>query len=819
MKVLRLARFRLPRRAVITAVLAAAAAFALGSWNAAALHDGPPGIEVSASCGAEPLVLGDTVTCRVTVTNVGGTDLTNVFLLHYTFRGYLPVEGKKQALGDLPTHESRVVATSFTTTVADFPGPLTQILGTISDQTAAEWIYVPVPLVAPPPLFPQPEPTLIATPSPTPVSTPSPTPAAAPSPTPAATPSPAPVSTPSPTPAAAPSPTPAATPSPAPVSTPSPTPAATPSPTPAATPSSSPERPSPDSPASSTVAELRSNAEAFDYTVGTPGGSITYATIGEPLTLNPALANDSSSSGILGYLFEGLTQTSWLTNEVEPRLAESWERSDDGLTWTFHLRRDVRWHDGQLFSAQDVAFTFNRIIYNDDIATGDRAPFNFRMLDAESGEWTEARMTITAIDYYTVRFVLPVPFAPFLRAMGTAIYPKHILEESVNDGTFAATWGIETDPAEIVGTGPFTIESYVPGESIVLQRNANYWLKDSDGNPLPYLDQVRYIIVEDLEAELTKFRSGETDAHGVLGEEFATLDPLQEAEEFTIFRRGPTFGSTFLAFNMNPGRNAETGEPFLDPDKLRWFENTRFRQAVAHAVDKESIIDGVQHGLGYPQWAFVSPAAGDFHNPDVRRYDFDIERANAILDGLGWMDSDGDGVREDYAGNALSFTLATNADENTVRREVQRIVHEGLARIGVQADVVSVPFGDLVDQLTNTHDWEAVVIGFGGGAEPHFSIGFWHSSEALHLWNPNQLTPATSWEAEIDKLFVEGSQELDREQRVRRYHRAQEIAADHLPVIYTTHAERITAVRNVFGNLTPTLFGLWDVRYLYRTDL
>ena len=674
MKVLRLTRFQLPRLAVVTAVVAAAAAFALGSWNAAALHDDPPRLEVEAACGAEPLVLGDTVTCRVTVTNVGGTDLTNVFLLHYTFRGYLPVEGKKQALGDLPTHQSRVVATSFTTTVADFPGPLTQILGTISDQTDAEWIYVPVRLVAPPPLFPQPEPTLIATPSPTPAATPVTTS----------------------------SPTPATTPSPAPVATPSPTPVATPSPTPVATPSTSPERPSSARPASSTVAELRANADAFDYTVGTPGGSITYATIGEPLTLNPALANDSSSSGILGYLFEGLTQTSWLTNEVEPRLAESWERSDDGLTWTFHLRRDVRWHDGQLFSAQDVAFTFNRILYNDDIDTGDRAPFNFRVYDAESGEWSEARMTITAIDYYTVRFVLPVPFAPFLRAMGTAIYPKHILEESVNDGTFAATWGIETDPAEIVGTGPFTIASYVPGESIVLQRNPGYWLKDSEGTSLPYLDEVTYIIVEDLESELTKFRSGETDAHGVLGEEFATLDPLQDAGNFTIFRRGPTFGSTFLAFNMNPGRDVETGEPFLAPDKLRWFENTRFRQAVAHAVDKDSLINEVQHGLGYSQWAFMSPAAGDFHNPDVRQYDFDINRANQILDGLGWMDSDGDGVREDYAGNALAFTLATNADENTVRREVQRIVHEGLARIGVQAEVESIPFGDLVDQLTNT---------------------------------------------------------------------------------------------------------------------
>ena len=148
---------------------------------------------------------------------------------------------------------------------------------------------------------------------------------------------------------------------------------------------------------------------------------------------------------------------------MEPSLAESWERSDDGLTWTFHLRRDVRWHDGQPFTAHDVDFTFNRIIYNHDIPASSRPAFHFRSLDPESGRWEEDPMTVRALDDYTVECVLPVPFAPFLRSMGTAIYPRHILERHVDDGTFVSTWDISTDPAEIIGTGPFTIESYVPG--------------------------------------------------------------------------------------------------------------------------------------------------------------------------------------------------------------------------------------------------------------------------------------------------------------------------------------------------------------------
>ena len=564
------------------------------------------------------------------------------------------------------------------------------------------------------------------------------------------------------------------------------------------------------------LAQLRRNAESFEYVVGRAGGTLTVATISEPLTFNLAISNEASSSAVLGYLFEGLTETSWLTDQVEPALAESWEHSDDGLTWTFHLRRDVQWHDGQPFTAHDVDFTFNRVIYNDDIPASSRSTFNFRFLDEESGQWQEAQMTVTALDDYTVRFVLPVPFAPFLRSMGTAIYPRHILEQHVDDGTFADTWDIDTDPAEIIGTGPFTIERYDPGERVVLQRNPNYWLKDAAGNRLPYLDKIIRLLVPDLAAELAKFQAGETDLHGVLGEEFADLKPLEAEGNFTIYRRGPTFGSTFLAFNMNLGRNPDTGQLYLAPEKLEWFQNTQFRQAVAHSINKDAIINDVLHGLGYPQWASVSPAAGDFHNPNVRRYEYNLAKANEILDGIGWVDADGNGIREDGAGNEIAFTLVTNAD-NSVREKVGMVVQQGLQGIGLKADFKLIEFGALVTQLVSSYDWETMVIGLTGGVDPYSGIGVWHSSEDLHLWHPNQSQPAMEWEAEIDALYIMGSQELDRDKRVALYHRAQEIAAENVPLIYTTHSERLTAVRNVFGNTTPTLYGLFDTRYVYRT--
>ncbi len=564
--------------------------------------------------------------------------------------------------------------------------------------------------------------------------------------------------------------------------------------------------------------QLRGNAEAFEYTIGKTGGTLTIATISEPLTLNLALADDSGSTGVLGYLFEGLTEISWLTGEVEPSLAESWTHSDDGLTWTFSLRKDVTWHDGTPFTAHDVEFTFNRIIYNEEINSSDRATFNFRFLDEATGTWTEARMTVTALDDYRVRCVLPVSFAPFLRSMGTAIYPKHILEPYVDDGTFNDVWDIDTDPAEVIGTGPFTIERYVPKERVVLSRNPNYWLKDDAGNSLPYLDKIIHLIVPDLETELVRFKDGGSDTHGVLGREFAELEPLQTEGNFTIHRRGPALGSTFLTFNMNLGENPDTMEPYVAADKLKWFRNTQFRRAVAHIVDKEAIIRDVQHGLGYPQWSSISPSAGDFHNPDVRRYEYDIAEANRILDSLDWVDTDGDGIREDDAGNTIEFSLVTNT-QNSVRERVGMIVQQGLEEIGIKAGFRLVEFSELVSQLTRSYDWEAMVMGFGGGTDPYTGIVLWHSSENLHLWYPNQPQPVTDWEAEIDSLYVRASQELDRSERIALYHRAQEIAAENVPLIYTTSPERLTAVRNVFGNTTPTLYGFWDIRYLYRTDL
>ena len=534
----------------------------------------------------------------------------------------------------------------------------------------------------------------------------------------------------------------------------------------------------------------------LDYSIGRPGGTLTFATTEGPQTFNLALANDGPSVGFLSYLFEGLTTISSCTGQVEPALAQWWQSSGDGLTWTFHLRRDVQWHDGTPFTAHDVVFTFDHIIKNYDL--GARALF--------------PGIRVAALDDYRVRFNLSGPSPTFLRNMGTAIYPRHILQPYVNAGTFAETWSVNTNPSEVIGTGPFTIQSYVPGNSLMLVRNPNYWLKDDEGNSLPYLNRIRYIFVSSFAAELTRFRSGQTDVHGLLPEEYDVLKPLEETGDFTIYERGPGFGTSFLTFNMNPGQNAD-GERYVAPERLRWFTTREFRQAVAYSMDKTRIIREVQHGRAEPQWSSISPAAGDFHNPNVRRYEYDLDRANAILDGLGWTDTDNDGIREDSSGNDISFTLATYQECLECP-----IIVDGMQSIGLQVNYLPMTFRQLVTRLTTSYDWEAAVLGLSGGPDPSGGIGVWHSSGSLHLWHPNQVRPATQWEARIDDLYTRASTELNRARRIAYYHEAQEIIAEYLPVIYTTQGILTTAVRNNLGNVRPTRFGLIDVRYVYFTD-
>jgi len=526
------------------------------------------------------------------------------------------------------------------------------------------------------------------------------------------------------------------------------------------------------------------------------GGELILSTTSDPKSFNPIIAKETSTTAITGLIFEGLTRTNGVTLQVEPNLAYKWEVDKEGLVWTFHLRKDVRWNDGKPFTSEDVVFTFNQLIYNPDIPTSARDIFTVK----------GKKFVVEKIDKFTVRFTLPCKFAPFLRSMSQEILPKHILKDVVKEGKFNYHWGIDSKPSEIVGTGPFKLKSYLPGERIVLVRNPYYWKKDKEGVSLPYLDKITYVIVQNQDVALLKFQQGELDYFSLRGEDYPLLKPKEKEGNFTIYNTGPAWGSNFLVFNQNRGENPYTGKPYVDPVKLKWFTNLKFRKAVAYAIDKRSIIDIVMNGLGFEQYSSMSPASGFFYNPNVKKYPYNLSQAKKLLKEIGIYDRNNDGKAEDAQGNIIEFNLFTNAD-NTQRVKIASLIRKDLERLGFKVNFVPLAFNQLVSKLDSTYDWDAVIIGLTGGIEPHFGSNVWLSKGHLHMWYPRQKKPATKWEEEIDRIFTQAVQELDENKRRELYYRWQEIVAENLPLIYTVLPANIFAVKNKFGNLKPSSYG------------
>ncbi|MCA9394968.1 MAG: ABC transporter substrate-binding protein [Candidatus Omnitrophica bacterium] len=526
------------------------------------------------------------------------------------------------------------------------------------------------------------------------------------------------------------------------------------------------------------------------------GGQIVSTLLSDPRTFNPLVIKDAGSSRVVSTLFEGLTTTNAYDGTVEPNLAESWTVSNDGLTWTFHLRHDVRWNDGEPMTADDVVFTFNDLVYNDDIPASARDIFTIEGQEFE----------VSKIDDYTVQFVLPVKFAPFLRALGQEILPKHRLKKYVDDGTFNFTWGIDTPPGDIVGTGPFMMRRYDPGQRIVLVRNPYYWKKSREGHQLPYIDKLIYMIVQSEDVMMLKFLEGSTDSLGVSGRDYPLIKPLEKKKNFTVYELGADFGSQFIFFNQNRGKDSETGKPYVPEHKLRWFTDLNFRRAVAHAIDKEQIIAIVKNKLGYPQYSPIGPGAGFFHNPNVPKHEYNPAKARQILAEAGYVDRNGDGFIEDKEGNRVEFNLNTNAG-NDEREEIAGIIRTDLERIGMKVNFQQLEFNTLVRRINTSFDWDAIILGLTGGVEPHFGKNVWDSSGQLHMWYPKQESPATKWEARIDEIFNKAVQELDQDKRKAYYDEFQVIVAENLPLIYTVLGSSISAVRNKFGNLDPTNLG------------
>jgi len=546
---------------------------------------------------------------------------------------------------------------------------------------------------------------------------------------------------------------------------------------------------------------------------GSYRNEIVGAALSDPKTFNPVIANETSSTDILDYVFEGLTVTNGVTAKVEPSLAESWESSEDGLVWTFHLRQNARFSDGEKVTADDVLFSFNDVCLNEDIPG-----VAMRDILKIEGKYP----LIEKADDYTVRITLPAKFAPFVRMVqGVQILPKHLLEEAVDSGEFASTWNVNTEPKKVVGTGPFKISEYRNGERVVLTANEYYWYRDSEGRQFPQIKKMTLLVSTDWNTMMLKFKAGETDGYAVRGEDYAALRKLAIEKDFSILDGGVPLGSSFLMFNQNVVSDPR-GRFGIPKEKQVWFRDPRFRQACAYAVDRETIARNVLLGVGEILDAVEPPSNPVFHNPKVKKYRYDLDKARRILKEAGYIDYDRDGIIEKPRGVAVKFILTTNTGNN-LRQNICQIITSDLRKLGMDVTFSPLEFNNLVSKLQNSLDWEAMVMGLTGSIDPHWGKNVWAYDGRTHFWNQKPQKPSEEsqlqewkrkveewekgvrdWERQIDDLFNKGAQEMDDEERIKIYHRHQEIVAVQLPLILTVTPKYVAAIRNKFENLRPT---------------
>lgn len=533
--------------------------------------------------------------------------------------------------------------------------------------------------------------------------------------------------------------------------------------------------------------------------VGKFGGTFVSSTIGEgPKTFNPFNTKDNISAQMSEIMYDGLVTTDVVTGKTIPKLAKSF--SVNGKEYIVNLRHGVKWSDGKPITADDVVFTWQNIIFD---GFGNTSTRDSVMIDGKIP-------TVEKIDDYTVKFVTPEPFAPFLRMLSSPIAPKHIFQPAVNRGReyFDGFLSTNTNPKEFVTSGAFRLKEYVPAQRVVFERNPNYYEINKDGKKLPYLDKLVYLIVGDINNQVLKFEGGELDEISLQGANVARFKEMEKHSDFTVFNIGPDTGTMYLSMNMNNRKN-EKGEYYVDQKKQVWFQDKNFRQAVDYAIDRKNMVFNIANGLGYPLFT-PETLNSIFLNKKLKPYDKNTEKSKELLkkSGFTW---DKAGHLIDKFGNHVEFDLYTNAG-NTEREAIGVMVKQDLEDLGMKVNFKPIEFNSLVNKLMASLDWDMVIMGFTGSPlEPNGGKNVWLSDGTLHIFNQrlerDANSPRYAFEKRIDYLYTQGALATKFEDRKKYYDEYQAIVYNEKPLIYIYSPIRIVALRNKFKNIYPTSLG------------
>ena len=498
----------------------------------------------------------------------------------------------------------------------------------------------------------------------------------------------------------------------------------------------------------------------------------------EPKTFDPLKVEDDASAAIR-YLTGGvLLRMNRQTQALEPGLALSWKVSPDSSRITFKLRRGVSFSDGTPFSAEDVAYTVQQLM---DPALHSATGDTFR-----SGA---GKVETKIISPAEISITFPAPVAGLDRQFDQV-----------------AMLSAHSSKREMAVLGPFMVADYKPGATVLLKRNPNYWKTDEQGHKLPYLDSIELDIQPNRDVEMLRFKRSEINLINTLDSEY--FDKLAAASPQLVHDVGPSLDSEQVWFN-------QVSKAPLPAYKKAWFRSTTFRRAISEAINREDMAKVVFRGHAQPAMGPVSPANKFWFNSKLRPQIYSPDVALKALQGEGFRMENG--VLKDKDGNDVVFSIVTNSG-NKYRERMATMIQEDLRKIGVHVNVVTLDFPSLIERITQTFDYEAILLGMTNlGLDPNEVMNVWLSSSENHQWNPSQKTPETQWEAEIDKLMRAQASAANANKRKASFDRVQEIAAEQVPFIYLVNRNALSAVSaNVQGAspviLVPQTF--WNAEHL-----
>src|SRR5262245_27520917 len=511
--------------------------------------------------------------------------------------------------------------------------------------------------------------------------------------------------------------------------------------------------------------------EMGERVAGRRGGSLTYRVATPPQTFNYILASDEPSLIVAFYLTGGrLVEFDHEKRGYVPGVAESWKLADDGRTVDVTLRDRVKFSDGAPLTADDVEFTF-RALY-------DKRTASPAFSDAMKIEGRPIEVSI--VDPRHLRLLFPAAIAaPENYLSNLAVLPRHVLESDFNDGKFGDAYSLKSDPQRIVTAGPFAIHSTTPAERVELRRNPHYWKTDGSGTPLPYLDGLIVEVVSDANNAITRLSQVGLDLYDrIRSADYAAL--ASSKGPVFAFDLGPGLQTDHVCFNLALGKSKNAPASA----KSAWFADSRFRRAVSHAIDRQTIASVTLQGLATPLYGFVSPGNRAWVADNLKQTGYDLEVSRTLLSEAGFTTRGPESARElfDARGNRVEFTMMVPV-ESAARVTMATVIQENLKGLGIKMQVAPIEFGEFGRRMSSG-DYDVALFGASPTEpDPSSYVNFLLSSSKSNQWNPRQSSPATEWEKQIDDLVAAQANERNVERRRESFRQIQTILAEQLPII------------------------------------